>query len=302
MATWLERLNQLKFNEQLKGDSTSNSNDPTKIANQNENIVELIEPLYIDAPRWILKQLFINKYLNASYNTLAISNINFNNIMKLFNNNTTRTIEYLNNERSDNLIYELSSYILDLYQNILSESFLRQHQNHKLTAQHFQTFYKYCLNNLHGSAENRTLLICDCRKAILNEILTYSIESIYEIFMFLALLSRRDLYPLMEIIVICDENIIKSTDDNNTQPSNKSFDFKNLEYSNLSLFQQQQNKTPQPIDVDEKYTILKNINNILHSVVGQKNDIILNYCNYEYILSYIKKMYRAQSLSLTFLD
>lgn len=298
MATWLERLNQLKFNEQLKCDSSS---DPQKTIQQNENI-ELIEPLYIDAPRWILKQLVINKHLKANYDTISISNINFNNVMKLFNNNTTRTIEYLSNERSDNLIYELSNYTLDLYQSILCDSFLKNHQTIKLTANHFQEFYKYCINNLHGSAEYRTLLICDCRHNILNEVLANSIESIYEIFMFLALLNRRDLYPLMEIIVICDENIIKSNNIS-TQTNSSLSNFKYTEYSNLNLYASQSVKkeTKMPIDDTERYTIVKNIYNILHDIV-RKNDIIINYCDFDYILEYIKQMHRSQSLTLTYLD
>lgn len=294
MATWSERLNQLKFNEQLKCE-----HNDSKTTQFNETMIELMEPLYIDAPRWILKQLFINKHLNDKYDIFHISNINFNNVMKLFNNNTTRTIEFLNNERSDNLIYELSSYILDLYHNVLNDSFVKKDEKFKLTANHFQEFYKYCINNLHGSAEHRTLLICDSRKIILNEILNNSIETMYEIFMFLALLKRRDLYPLMEIIVICDENIIKS-DIKSTNYNDKTNKFINFEYSNFILSNNQTivNDNTLQIDNHEKYTIIKNIYNILHNIIKQ-NDIVINYCNADYILDYIKQMYRSQSLTYT---
>jgi len=106
----------------------------------------------------------------------------------------------------------------------------------------------------------------------------------------------------MEIIVICDENIIKS-DNISTQANSSLSNFKYTEYSNLNLYASQSVKkeTQVPIDDTERFTIVKNIYNILHDIV-RKNDIIINYCDFDYILEYIKQMHRSQSLTLTYLD
>lgn len=174
----------------------------------------ITDAVYVDGPRHIIDGLFLE--LQSENPWISISNINYDRLKQRYNSNIYLATKYLLTQRTDAMIYETSNI----------SAYLRRHFSKPQTRtnvtvcttniidqtmDNLMVLYQECCNQMLEYSMNKIVLVLDCRTIILKQWLTCTnIEDtkilFLEIIMHLAMLSKRQLYPMLESVIICDLN------------------------------------------------------------------------------------------------
>lgn len=161
----------------------------------------LTDAVYVDGPRHIIDTLLIE--LRTENPWVLISNINYERLKHRYQGNVHLTTKYLLTQRTDCMIYETSN----------TSAYLRRYFNKPLVVYANQTMdslmqlYTECCNQMPEYSMNKIVLVLDCRTTILKQWLkSSSYDEFLDLIIYLAMLGKRQLHPLLESVVLCDMN------------------------------------------------------------------------------------------------
>lgn len=181
MSSWIERLRQL--------DLPTNETYPNT------------EAVYVDGSKFTKKTLLDE--IAREYPWANISNIKFENLYTLYNQDITKVLSHLFNERYDPMIYENSNQCLNLMQ-IIQQYMLKYSQ---INLDILLDIYETCCDHLQYSSTSKSILILNCQREYFKKYSNYKLELYLRTFAYLALLHKRCLFPFMDVIVIRDKDI-----------------------------------------------------------------------------------------------
>lgn len=180
MSSWLERLNKLTL--------------PTI------NETYQLDTVYVDGSKFT-KNTILQEIANE-YSWAAVSKINFTTLCLLYNNNVTKVLSHLINDRSNLMIYENSNESLHLMQ--IVQDYIAKSPT--ITLDSLTSIFKKCCHTLQDNSMRKSILILDCRREYFSSHENYENELYLHTFAHLALLYKRYLFPFMEVIAIRNES------------------------------------------------------------------------------------------------
>lgn len=177
MSSWLERLNKLTL--------------PTT------NSTYQLDTVFVDGSKFT-KQSILQE-IQKEYSWAAVSKINFDTLYVLYNENITKVLSHLINDRSNLMIYENSNESVHLIQ--IVQDYLLKNPNINLDC--LTSLYKKSCHILQDESTRKSILILDCRREYFASHGKHHENELYlHTFAHLALLKKRYLFPFMEVIII----------------------------------------------------------------------------------------------------
>lgn len=197
--SWLENLNNLNL--------TSSLTSMTTATTTTNGCYYETAPLYIDGVNIDIESLL--KRLQNNYKWISISQINYNYLMQRYKNNVDKVEKYMFNERNDNMIYMGACECFQLNRLVkkYSSSTTMNNNNTIINANYIMQFYNDCCNTLRIPSNDKSIIIIN------TDIDDYycDLDVLLRTIAYMSLLSKKHLYPLMDIIILekssCKENI-----------------------------------------------------------------------------------------------
>lgn len=178
MSSWLERLNRLTL--------------PTTT-----NETYQYDAVFVDGSKFIKKSLL--QEIATEYSWVAVSKTTFDTLYTMYNQNITKVLSHLINDRTNLMIYENSNESLRLIQ--IVQDYLAKSST--ITLNTLMSIYKKCCNALQNSSMRKSILILDCRRNYFSSYDQHYENELYlHTFAHLAMLNKRYLFPFMEVVII----------------------------------------------------------------------------------------------------
>lgn len=203
--SWLENLNNINLASSSLASSMMTAT--TTMGNYYETA-----PLYVDGVNIDVELLL--KRLQCNYSWINISQITYNYLMQRYKNNIDKVEKYIFNERNDNILY---MGVCECFQvNRLVRKYMTNTKNNAtVNTNYIMKFYNDCCDTLKIPSNDKSIII-------INVDINYycDLETLLRTIAYMSLLSKKHLYPLMDIIII--ENCIE--DENNNSNNNNTND------------------------------------------------------------------------------
>jgi hypothetical protein len=201
--SWLENLNNINL-------TSSSLATPmmTAATTTTWNYYETV-PLYIDGVNIDIELLL--KRLQCNYNWINISQITYNYLMQRYKNNVDKVEKYIFNERNDNIIY---MGVCECFQvNRLVRKYAATKNNTTINTNYIMKFYNDCCDTLKIPSNDKSIIF-------INVDINYccDLEALLRTIAYMSLLSKKHLYPLMDIIII--EKCTEEDENNNISNNN----------------------------------------------------------------------------------
>ncbi|ATY70235.1 guanylate kinase-like protein [Tomelloso virus] len=178
--SWATRLNKLKSDYTLQHDN--------------------LDPVFVSGPINICNQIITE--LSVKCHWADISNISISRLMKQYNGNFNKILDFMRNNRVESKIYKHCEIDLLLIQ--LANQYATA--NPQISCSQLDTIYGEVSRLIYGcnSYTIKTVFILNLNLKLYPEASTEHNELLFYNSAALALLSKKHLFPFIEFIVVCD--------------------------------------------------------------------------------------------------
>lgn len=170
--------------------------------------ITITDAVYIDGPQNIIYNI-LNDLLKE-HRWITISNINYNMLKHRYKGDITKATKYLLTQRTDTMIYENSNtnILLKSHYDLSNSMKLKFNNIEQQNSNGLQELYLEFCDQLNEYTMHKIILIIDCRQVTIEQWNVLTLDernTLYlELLIQLTMLSKRQLLPLLDAIIICD--------------------------------------------------------------------------------------------------